>query len=284
MVLYTCPRCGFSNKIKTKIKNHLLRKNPCAPKIKDIPINIAYEAVLGECYPIVKTVSISRSKSPSLTEECMCRYCDKEFDRRYNLVRHERKCRDRFEIEYDKPVKKEYTESEKDIIIASKDKIIEELKNQIDLLLKNQGSNNVHNNITYNTSIVLNAFGSENTSYITGEYIKGLISSGPMNSIPKLLEHIHFNPDHTENHNVKIPNKKQPYAEIFNGSTWDITDRKQTIEVMTDNAYNLLNTHYIGGNEYMNKFKNQYDNNDINLTKRLQKDTAIMIFNSQKRI
>jgi len=105
-----------------------------------------------------------------------------------------------------------------------------------------------------------------------------------MNSIPKLLEHIHFNPEHTENHNVKIPNKKQPYAEIFNGSTWDITDRKQTIEVMTDNAYNLLNTHYIGGNEYMNKFKNQYDNNDINLTKRLQKDTAIMIFNSQKRI
>jgi len=268
------------------MKNHLLRKNPCAPKIKDIPIRIVYERVLGEYYPVVKTVSVprARSKSPSITEECMCRYCDKEFDRRYNLIRHEKNCRDRHRVDYDKPPKKEYTETEKDIIIASKDKIIEELKNQIDLLLKNQGSNNVHNNITYNTSIVLNAFGSENTSYITGEYIKGLISSGPMNSIPKLLEHIHFNPDHTENHNVKIPNKKQPYAEIFNGSTWDITDRKQTIEVMTDNAYNLLNTHYIGGNEYMNKFKNQYDNNDVNLTKRLQKDTAIMIFNSQKKI
>ena len=83
---------------------------------------------------------------------------------------------------------------------------------------------------------------------------------------------------------MKIPNKKQSYAEIFNGSTWDIQDRKQTIEVMTDNAYNLLNTHYSGGNEYMNKFKNQYDSNDINLTKRLQKDTEIMILNSQKKI
>ena len=111
---------------------------------------------------------------------------------------------------------------------------IEELKNQIDLLLKNQGSNNVHNNITYNTSIVLNAFGSENTSYITGEYIKGLISSGPMNSIPKLLEHIHFNPDHTENHNVKIPNKKQPYAEIFNGSKdYDLEYIRNHVEKLT---------------------------------------------------
>ncbi|MDA7573931.1 hypothetical protein N8751_01490, partial [bacterium] len=105
---------------------------------------IAYETVLGECYPIVKTVSVSRTKSPSITEECMCRYCDKEFDRRYNLVRHEKNCRDRYHVDYDKPTKKEYTETEKDIIIASKDKIIEELKNQIDLLLKNQGSNNVY--------------------------------------------------------------------------------------------------------------------------------------------
>ena len=282
MVLYTCPRCGFSNKIKTKIKNHFLRKNPCLPKLIDIPIDIAYERVLGAGSNNSKAVYIS--KSPCLDEECICKYCDRSFDRRYNLTRHEKNCRDRSDENNYKPIKKEYTESEKDIIIASKDKIIEELKNQIDLLLKNQGSNNVHNNITYNTSIVLNAFGSENISYITGEYIKGLINSGPMNSIPKLLEHIHFNPDHTENHNVKIPNKKQAYAEIFNGNNWEISDRKQTIEVMTDNAYNLLNTHYIGGNEYMNRFKHQYDNNDINLTKRLQKDTSIMIFNSQKKI
>tara|TARA_B100000963_G_scaffold7622_1_gene6011 strand:+ start:4170 stop:4994 length:825 start_codon:yes stop_codon:yes gene_type:complete len=274
MVIYTCPRCGFSNKIKTKIRNHLLRKNPCIPKLKNIDIEVAYKLVLGEDYPC--------NNSIIQNEQYSCRFCNKIFDRKYNLVRHEASCRDK--SHHKKYKHSEYTESEKDIIIASKDRIIEELKNQIELLLRNQGSNNVHNNITYNTSIVLNAFGNENTSYITSEYIKGLINSGPMNSIPKLLQHIHFNPEHQENHNVKIPNKKQSYAEIFNGSTWDIQDRKQTIEVMTDNAYNLLNTHYSGGNEYMNKFKNQYDSNDINLTKRLQKDTEIMILNSQKKI
>jgi hypothetical protein len=157
--------------------------------------------------------------------------------------------------------------------------IISELRKQVEQLLRNQGSNN----ITYNTNIVLNAFGKENMSYITNDYIKGLISKGPINSIPQLLQHIHFNPEHQENHNIKIPNKKLAYAEIYNGSTWDITDRKQAIEDMTDKAYNLINLHYSGGNEYMNQFKELYENNDKSLTKRVTKDTEMMILNNQKQ-
>ena len=297
MVIYTCPRCGFSNKIKTKIRSHFLRKNICQPKIDNIDIRQAYETILGEAYPLNKLKPIMTKM-----EYCKCNFCNKEFDRKYNLIRHLKGCRNKDNIEYsfdesdnnfiepDSNIKEDqikkpvYTESEKDIIIASKDKIIEELKNQIELLLKNQGSNNVHNNITYNTSIVLNAFGKENTSYITGEYLRKLIKNGPLDTIPKLLEHIHFNPEHIENHNIKIPNRKQGYAEIYNGETWQISDKKQTIEAMSDKAYNILNTHYTGGNEHMNKFKTQYENNDLSLNKRLYKDTEIMILNSQKKI
>ena len=42
---------------------------------------------------------------------------------------------------------------------------------------------------------------------------------------------------------------------------------------MTDKAYSLINEHYMGGNEYMNKFKDKYDNNDKSLTKKLSKTT-----------
>ena len=51
MVLYTCPRCGFSNKIKTKVRSHLLRKNPCVAKLCNISIEKAYWDVLGENIP-----------------------------------------------------------------------------------------------------------------------------------------------------------------------------------------------------------------------------------------
>ena len=290
MVLYTCPRCGFSNKIKTKIRSHFLRKNVCQAKVSNVDIRDIYKEVLGEEYPA------HMSKTPSIYSnrlDTICRFCNKDFKKKYNLIRHEECCSyrtkdndsyDSYSSSQESEKKQYYTESEKDIIIASKDKIIEALKNQIEVLLKNQGSNNVHNNITYNTSIVLNAFGKENTSYITAEYLTKLIKDGPIETIPKLLEHIHFNPDHTENHNIKIPNRKQGYAEIYNGESWQISDKRQTIEAMSDKAYNIINTHYIGGNEYMNKFRDQYDSNDANLTKRLHKDTEIMILNSQKKI
>lgn len=291
MVLYTCPRCGFSNKIKTKIRSHFLRKNICQPKVANIEIKDIYKDVLGEEYPhhLSKPTNYYSNRLDTI-----CRFCGKDFKKKYNLIRHEESCgyHSRDDSSYEsfsdnsEYIKKKqyYTESEKDIIIASKDKIIETLQNQIEVLLKNQGSNNVHNNITYNTSIVLNAFGKENTSYITAEYLTKLIKDGPIETIPKLLEHIHFNPDHTENHNIKIPNRKQGYAEIYNGESWQISDKRQTIEAMSDNAYNIINSHYIGGNEYMNAFKDQYDSNDANLTKRLHKDTEIMILNSQKKI
>ena len=65
---------------------------------------------------------------------------------------------------------------------------------------------------------MINSFGKENTSYITKDYIDSLISQGPMNIIPTLLKYIHFNPNHKENHNIKITNKKDNYAQIFNGN------------------------------------------------------------------
>ena len=53
---------------------------------------------------------------------------------------------------------------------------------------------------------------------------------------------------------------------------------------MTDKAYSILNEHYIGGNDYMSQFKCQYDDRNKILTKRLTKDTEMMILNSQKNL
>ena len=50
---------------------------------------------------------------------------------------------------------------------------------------------------------------------------------------------------------------------------------------MTDNAYSILTKHYVGGNDYMNILKNQYEDNDKLLNKRINKDTEMMIINNQ---
>ena len=51
---------------------------------------------------------------------------------------------------------------------------------------------------------------------------------------------------------------------------------------MSDKAYNLLNAHYIGSNDHMNKFKNDYDEKSMELNRRIQKDVELTILNFQK--
>ena len=51
---------------------------------------------------------------------------------------------------------------------------------------------------------------------------------------------------------------------------------------MTDKAFSIINKHYTGGNEYMNVFKDKYDNYNKPLNKRITRDTEMMILNYQK--
>ena len=38
MVVYNCPRCGYSTGNKSYFRKHLMRRNPCKVVLKDIPI------------------------------------------------------------------------------------------------------------------------------------------------------------------------------------------------------------------------------------------------------
>lgn len=293
MPVYVCPRCRYSTKIKTHMTNHFNRKKTCAALYNSIGIhacihelkNLTSDSILI-AVPTEnkkpKGIKTSSSSSSTKSNKYVCSPCGKIFTRRDNLKRHKRCCSGA-------PDKKNvYTTSEVVHLVENmseeydkKDRInqaiIKELRNQIGLLMQNQGSN-----ITYNTSIMLNAFGQETTNYIDNNFIDKLVQKGPINSISMLLRHIHFNPDHTENHNIMIPNKKSAFAKIFNGHNWQISDRKQTIDDMTDKAYAMINEHYNGGSQYMDKFKNNYDSTDLTVNKKIHRDTEIMILNNQK--
>ena len=310
---WICPRCGVSSSTKQNLKNHLRKKKVCEPIVAEIDretyitnelygnkkeINKDVSSFMSsfnksDCHHLSSSVINSSSfdeklinlssfiKNDSDTKKDMefeCIYCSKPLSSRQSKWRHEQFCGNHSSSNEncDNMVMKLKMKLE------AKDTIIDELKGQIDVLLKNQGSNNVHNTTQYNIDVKINSFGKENTSYITKEYINDLIRNGPINTIPKLLEHIHFNPEHSENHNIKIPNKKQNYAQVFNGDTWVYKDKNETIIDMSDRAYGILNEHYHNGsNTYMDKFKSLYDNDDKKMLRRLSRDTELMIINNQ---
>lgn len=304
MVTYNCERCGYSSNNKSYFKKHLLRKIPCQAIIKDLPVSEIYDKIYGKnSYNLAKGVAKSnvtnidtkiRSNTPKYAESTqeyaentlkyaqirsepkspiICKNCGKTFKEKRYLVQHT----SRNNCNMSQANLSETSDVQKDIIIASQNEIIKELKTQIETLLKEKG-----NTYSYTQNIIVQPFGKEKIEYIKDSYVKSLINKGPMNCIPNLLKAIHFDNQHKENLNVKIPNKKMQLAQIFNGTNWEYKDKKTTIENMTSKAYGIINKHYeTGSNSYMDNFKHNYDNEDKDIVKKICKDTEIMILNNQ---
>jgi len=266
--------------------NHFKRKKPCKILFK--------KKTITEC---INSISNKKKKTKSKRKEKInkfkCTTCNKGFTRRFNMLRHKETCS--FDNEMNEQTalivhklnKGMYTQSQVDTLMQNvenefnkkviiQDTVINELRKQVGLLMQNQGAN-----ITYNTNIMLNAFGNENTSYIDPQFINQLIQKGPINSISKLLKHLHFNPEHTENHNIKIMDNSSRYAKVFNGCGWENTNKRKTIDNMTVKAYSLINKHYNGSNKYMNMFRNNFEKEDTTLNMRVHKDTETMILENQ---
>jgi hypothetical protein len=128
---------------------------------------------------------------------------------------------------------------------------------------------------------VLNAFGNESTEYINASAVKNILDQGAISSIPKLLQMLHFNPEHVENQNIRIPNRKENIAKIWDGSKWVFHDKQRTITTMTNKAYTIINNHYSeGSNKQVDEFTSHYEDNDRNTIRRINKDTELMILNS----
>ena len=171
----------------------------------------------------------------------------------------------------------------KDIELSNKNHEIAELKKQVEtLILSNsnhphiQGDVNV-NNIVCNINI--HPFGSEQTDYITNEKIEQIVSSEPLYAIPNILKLIHFNPEHPENSNIYIPNKKESYVRTWDGNKWRLQKKQQIITDMAYNALTLTEKTDDVFDEKFRKIKDGYYDGDKKTVSSIHKETELMILN-----
>ena len=173
----------------------------------------------------------------------------------------------------------------------------EEMKTQIAKLLDkhaevhtttNNSNNTISNNIeTQHITININAFGNENVDYIDDKAILACIGR-VYKSIPSILEKIHFDPKHPENHNIKITNKKLPYASVMgDNQKWKTVDRKDAIETMVLNGYNLLDEKYTENKDKLptvkqqnfEGFQSKFETEDKDVMRQIKTDVDMMVLN-----
>ena len=176
-----------------------------------------------------KPYGVNDNKNKIKTKNFKCKFCNKLYSFKQSLYRHMKTCQVS-DVVYDNNIIENDVERKIIEIKEESKKEINELRKQVeDLVLNNFKNHTIQGNAVINNiyNISLNAFGKEETSYISKHFIQQILSIEPLKSVPKLLQEIHFNPRHRENHNIFIQNKKCGLVKVFDGDKWIYTKKKR---------------------------------------------------------
>lgn len=235
-----------------------------------------------------------------------CGKCHKSYSKNSNLHRHMRKCLQATTVDLVvDDDNSEMTVTDRNIMLKKENQLIKQqnqliikekklikqerdaLKREIETMLVNFGKN-INNNISMTQNIIINSYGNENIEYLSKGYLNSLLKI-PYFSIQKLLKDIHFNPSHPENHNIKIPNRKEKFAIIYNNGRWNYTNKRDVIENMVDKSYNMLDSHFTDNKQALEDrsrkqfqtFQTKFES-DNTTKKTIARETEIQILNDQK--
>lgn len=156
----------------------------------------------------------------------LCKYCNKSFSSLNSLNGHiKNSCN-----------KKDLIKDEK---IKEQDEKIKELEKQ---LRDKPTTVNNNNNITNN--IMINNYDNTSLDKLTDKIYNKIIEDAdePYQIIPRLIKHIHCNPDIPENHNIRILNRNRnnKYLEVYRNNQWEIEDKNTEISnLISDKETNL---------------------------------------------
>jgi hypothetical protein len=212
-------------------------------------------------------------KMTTTIKQFSCNFCEFAFTTKPHQRRHElHYCKENGTL--------------KDIKIRKLEKEKKKLEKKIEKLLDKVG--NVTNNTNNNTNniIVVNNYGKENTDYLTVDKIKSLLNR-PFDSVQELIKMLHFNSEHPENHNVKITNKKEPYALVWNDPIWELRKKKSVVKDIVDKGYMMIDTTHENmdiSNKNFIKFQTKFDDNDEEIKDKIEEETEIVIINETKKL
>jgi hypothetical protein len=231
---WMCRRCHHLPSTKGNLLSHLRRKQPCETKHDKISI---------EDYIKELTTKIYEGKV------YICSYCDAKFTTRQAKYKHKFTCK-AVTINDDDPNKKIANLEEQNKILQSRIESLEMRVNETTNRQENiQTSNNqiinnqVINNNQININVNINNFGSENTSYLTHEFLSYCIQN-PRKGMTSLIENIHYNSDYPENQNIRCKSLKQNVFEKYVNEQWRQCDASNTLDELIRKGYRILNAHY----------------------------------------
>ncbi len=152
--MYNCKRCGFENKYKCRIINHLKSKKPCSTILS----NIDRELLINILNQDKATMEIDNKKV------FICKYCKKVYKSAEGKSRHSKKCKDKFNNNLNNTINDSSNNSINIINNDSFNNTINNNDSSNNIINNKDSSNNIINNNDLSTNITNNNDQSINTN------------------------------------------------------------------------------------------------------------------------
>ena len=303
MVEYKCNKCNKIFGRKSHYDYHINRKTPCKKSKEERNQNIlnyteSCQKIPEYTDPYQKEVKLGKNQ---------CQYCKKNFTQSSSLNRH---IKDRCKI-------KKQQDNDKENLL---EKLVQEMKKQNEnmerqtkqmaemkeeiIKLKSENkkyvqkissqNNNIctniekqQNNILMNNNIKLLAFGKEDVSHLADEVCRKILNKG-FKSVPTLVEHVHFNKNKPENHNVYISNIQTNYALVYDGIDWKLKERDNVLQQLVDDKTAILSDKFDEllvklDDATVRKFQRFLDQKDDDtVISGIKNDLKLLLYNNKK--
>jgi len=211
-----------------------------------------------------------------------CGYCKKKFRLKHDCDIHILECEVRTMFDREK------AEIYNNLVqrITKLEEENRELRKEIPIVqVSNQNTLNKSININSNNTVNIVAFGEEDLYKINDKICQFMLRKG-FQSVPRLIEYVHFNMNRPENHNVYIPNMQNNYAMTFDGFDWNLSNRKFVIDQLYEDKRIFLEEKYDQFYSILDaiaqrRFKRYLDSDEVVNTD-LKEQIKLLLYNKRK--
>jgi uncharacterized protein YjaZ len=169
-------------------------------------------------------------------------------------------------------------------MIISANTNIENIENKNNI--EQHNNMNVEGDFNVDGDVKVVKFGEENLSYISDDTFKKIIGRG-FKSLEEFMNHVHFNKDHPENHNIYVASLKDGHVVTYNGKRWDVGLADQMLDDLIQQKSDILEEKYdeiadklspIESKKF-NNFINRKDDAKVNL--KLKRELRVQLYNNR---
>lgn len=286
---YRCECCKYTTNKRFNYDKHLIsKKHLLLEESSKKQHKVNPESTESQQLVNPKSTEIVEKVATDFT----CKYCEQKFKFKQSMYRHikytctKNKDEDLKElvrlmnIQIEQQKQELQTQKQEFIKkIETQSKQIEKLMGKLDINVSFNTTNNIQN-------IQLLAYRATDVSHLTDQDYRSCLKK-VNHCVKHMIEKVHFNPSKPENMNIYISNIKDKYIMLYDGTNWNLANKKDEIDRLYEEKEMMLEE-WLDSNpekELKDKFLKYLNNKESDeCLNRIKDEIKLMLYNNQKMI